>query len=405
VSFHLNSLILPLKKQARLSSFESMTERSLINVGVLPEALVQVLVLALSAFCFSSTACAYPEMIRHGYVNCTSCHVSPSGGGTLTDYGRGSSKDILSTWSFDGEEAWIYTVMPPEWLQLGGDFRELELKSWNQGNFQDLWIPMERDLEAAATYGKFTADVDFGWRSDENLPAQESGNWFSRRHYLMYHFNEELSLRAGRFFPQYGIMIQEHNTNIRRDLGWDEGQETYNVEAAYVGEKYNGYLTYVAGRPDNQLLYRESGVALSGARIIGDTYKLGVSYYYGASDITSHHLFGPWALLGFTRRFFLLSEISADRTYLSMSLEPTWGAVDYNRVDYEIFRGFHAYVTQEFTQTNFTENLTRTDNYGIGLQWFPRPHFEFQIFAQRKATAAALVPTADSVGLYAHFYP
>ena len=31
---------------------------------------------------------AFPWMIHHGYTNCAQCHVDPSGGGVLTDYGR-----------------------------------------------------------------------------------------------------------------------------------------------------------------------------------------------------------------------------------------------------------------------------------------------------------------------------
>ena len=30
-----------------------------------------------------------PTMIRLGYPNCASCHVSPQGGGLLNEYGRG----------------------------------------------------------------------------------------------------------------------------------------------------------------------------------------------------------------------------------------------------------------------------------------------------------------------------
>ncbi len=48
---------------------------------------------AVIAACFlitvASTAYATPNMIRLGYPTCASCHLSPQGGGLLTEYGKG----------------------------------------------------------------------------------------------------------------------------------------------------------------------------------------------------------------------------------------------------------------------------------------------------------------------------
>src|SRR5262245_57728076 len=71
---------------------------------------------------------ACPDMIRHGYVNCATCHVSPTGGGTLSEYGRALSLEALSTWGNEGESDFLYGVVkPPSWLLLGGDFRMLQV--------------------------------------------------------------------------------------------------------------------------------------------------------------------------------------------------------------------------------------------------------------------------------------
>src|ERR1035437_6993722 len=84
-------------------------------------------VIFLSAL-LPKTALAFPENVRHGYVNCTSCHVSPSGGGVLTPYGRQQVKDLLSTWSTETEAGLAEGLLQtPEWLNLGGDLRNVEI--------------------------------------------------------------------------------------------------------------------------------------------------------------------------------------------------------------------------------------------------------------------------------------
>src|SRR5665213_1369307 len=84
--------------------------------------------LILLQFLSPKVAMAFPEMVRHGYVNCTSCHVSPSGGGVLTPYGRQQATDLLSTWSTEKEAGPVQGLLQtPEWLNLGGDLRTIEI--------------------------------------------------------------------------------------------------------------------------------------------------------------------------------------------------------------------------------------------------------------------------------------
>ena len=41
---------------------------------------------------------AFVENTVKGYANCMACHISPNGGGVLTDYGRSLSSELMSTW-------------------------------------------------------------------------------------------------------------------------------------------------------------------------------------------------------------------------------------------------------------------------------------------------------------------
>jgi len=82
----------------------------------------------LVAVLVSGVASAFPSNTRYGYSNCSSCHVSPSGGGVLNLYGRNSASEVMSTWAAPNEEepghSLLHEVIPenPSVL-LGGDVR------------------------------------------------------------------------------------------------------------------------------------------------------------------------------------------------------------------------------------------------------------------------------------------
>ena len=63
---------------------------------------------------FAAPAWAFPEMIRHGYTSCMTCHVSPNGGGLMTPYGRSMSKEILSRHAYEGEERLFHGALDAE---------------------------------------------------------------------------------------------------------------------------------------------------------------------------------------------------------------------------------------------------------------------------------------------------
>src|SRR5207248_2489800 len=124
---------------------------------------------------------------------------SPTGGGVLTSYGRSLSKEVLSTWSADGEEQFAYSlVKPPEWLMLQGFYRSVYVYRNTPSFIDGRTIFMQGDLEAAAKYQGWTLDATVGYQN----PAIINDGWdhvVSRRHYLMYQTESGFSVRGGRF--------------------------------------------------------------------------------------------------------------------------------------------------------------------------------------------------------------
>lgn len=353
---------------------------------------------------WESPAVAFPELVRHNYANCTACHVNPSGGGVLTQYGRGLSSAVLSTWGEEKEGMFAYGIMkPPDWLELGGDLRLLNISQQTAptSSARTRMVLMQADVEAAITYKIFTA---VGTAGIQDAALYPDNRFISRRHYGLFYFSDELSLRAGRFLQAYGINIADHPSVTRRDLGLDQGQETYNVELAWLGEKWNAYTTGIFSRPDIAEEIREKGVSTSLSYFFLDRFRVGANYFFGTSHTANRHVFGPFFILGFTPRLFLLSEVDLQRNFARTFREPQWGAAVYQRLNYEMVQGLHVFLTQQYSKLNFAKDSTRKEVYGLGIQFFPRPHLEFELVGEKRCAVAVSNDFSEWVYLLTHFY-
>ena len=193
---------------------------------------------------------AFAEMVRLGYTNCITCHTSSTGGGLLTEYGHALSKEVLSNGRFfferqptpavenaqtpehPKEEDFLYGAVDlPKWLQLGGDIRALQFYQNTALVEQAQFIVMQADAEMLATKGRFGLQATLGRKELPPGLSRFSDNFVSHRHWLTAKLGAEgaedtLQVRAGRFYPAYGLNIPDHPVITRQSLGFDQNQET-----------------------------------------------------------------------------------------------------------------------------------------------------------------------------------
>lgn len=379
---------------------------------------VGLLLLAIFA---ASSAFAFPENVRHGYTNCVTCHVSPTGGGILTEYGRELSKELQSTWSAGNEQRFLYfyDMENPvtQWLNLGGDIRDAQVFIETPYNKSARFIRMQADLEMAVSYKRFTADATYGFDGNaprdltvfSGSPEQFNLPWasgISRRHYLMAHLTDELALRAGRFNMAYGINTPEHVISIKRGLGWDEGSETYNLEGSWIAQKWNVYATAVFGRPDDEVINqtREKGAAVQVSRSLGENYKIGANVFKGTNIVHDRIVAGAFGDLGFTQSIYLLTELDWQQTTSKIDQYVTTGMVNYQKLGWEFYKGFHLFGTEEFTQSDFSNGQSISHTYGFGIQMFPRPHFEILSFWEKTQDLSQYPHWDDWICVMGHYY-
>ncbi|HEY8270676.1 MAG TPA: hypothetical protein VIG33_07280 [Pseudobdellovibrionaceae bacterium] len=353
----------------------------------------------------SSSAYAYPEMIRMGYVNCTACHVAPNGGGLLTDYGRSISSEVLSTWAVPKEEQPGHGFLPepPAWLKFGGDIRLIQTYVDNAQATATSSFPMQTDLDLGLNFEKIWYVQSFGLQGGPSQ-APDQGKFVSHHFYALFNWNDEVYSRGGKYLLPYGLNIPDHTSFIKRNLGFDEGQESYNIDIGSNSEKWNTFFALSFGRKDNNSVDLEKGGSLQVGYNLGDTHKISGSFAYLKNGNSQRYLLGPQILWGFNSRWVFLGEYD----YQEKSLEGATkvvekGVVTYSRLQYEWTKGFHSYLLHQFSYLDFTQLRTRVNSSGVGVLFYPRPHFEFSAEVDYSETAEINAYNTVAWAL-AHYY-
>jgi hypothetical protein len=212
----------------------------------------------LLALAWAGLAQAYPHFqLSSDVAICASCHVAPAGGGMLTDFGRDQSEDPLSG---GGNGGLLHGLVKlPGWVRVSGDARLAGLAN-SPGRAEGvelLAFPMQAELSARLGTDVISAVASVGLRGIARQPETNglldrppAPPVLSREHYVLFRPDKTpFYVRAGRFFPPYGLRLADHTTFIRRDLGFDLEEEPYGVSAGAVTEAFEVHGTAYARDP------------------------------------------------------------------------------------------------------------------------------------------------------------
>lgn len=354
-----------------------------------------------SVFLFPFTAHGFPENIRYGYNNCQTCHIAPTGGGILNKYGRGSTESWMHTWAYERQSEPLYGLFAlPQWLDVGGDVRQVEYDVRSDEYSAHKKFLMQADLELSLELIPGLRFVSSGGHYGDE------GKWERRRYYALYANQQEkysTYFRVGRFYPAYGILLDDHTKVSRSALGFNQGQETFNLEVGYASEKGSLYITRVLGnRPSisddgtggtNHRANGSDGFTLKLTRFYSKFTQYSLSYLDLRNGENRQRVLGVSAMTGFTKNIYALLQYDHGRN--ETLLDPF--DVFYGRIGYVLFKGFHIRSDVQYNRTIDVENFS----FGSGIQWLPIPHFEFQATYDR--TFRTGIP-GDSLVLLVHYY-
>ena len=205
---------------------------------------------------------AYPQFQLAKDQTCTGCHISPSGGGLLTENGLNTA-GAISTWG-TAPEFFYNKLSLPGWLDLGGDLRGTG--GYFQTPFRTLSaFPMQADVYGSGHYKGFRLYITAGYRPVEKGNEAATHVW-SREHYLLWQEDEGaatgLFVRVGRFMPVFGLRFAEHPDYTRRFGGTALYTETYGAAVEYIAADFEVHATGFVADPLIDSVDVASGAAL-----------------------------------------------------------------------------------------------------------------------------------------------
>lgn len=321
----------------------------------------------LIAFLFASypkQSIAFPENFRKGYTSCASCHVAPSGGGTLTPYGRMTAEDAFSMFSYEGSsEPSLGLFYLPEWLGIGGDIRTLTISRENiQGSTFKKFL-MQADLEVALHLSDQISIVGSAGVYNLPLPLEPfiDVEYVSKKHYLLLKPSKRFSLRAGTFMPAYGLLLDDHSANIRQGLFFGSSGERLNLELGLYGSKGEVIAALVLPDEEKNKIGAFAGRA---SWYINAKNQLGFSLFYQEDDSLAAGVF----LMTSLGPLYSLSEY--DIKYIPDPFAINY--YTYSRLGAEIIEGLNIFILYTNTSTA-TQDIS---TLGYGFQLMPFPHLE-----------------------------
>jgi hypothetical protein len=369
----------------------------------------------------SSPAWAFPWMVKKNYGSCAACHVSPSGAGQLTPYGRAQA-DVLVRWRItprkDDEEVppsanFLWFLELPEVINLSGNLRNAIMVRPG-GGAPVIPVPMAADFYATVNVGPVVGHVTtgVGIRGAQQAailphcaPAEGTPcgvQWVAREFWAGVKLHEDaVMIRAGRMNLPFGLRNNEHVAWVRSLTRTDinVGQQV-GISASYNAEALRGEVMAILGNfqvgPD---IYRERGYSAFAEYTLAHNAYIGVSSLVASSaaDLltglpTTRHAHGLFTRFAPIERLALLAEANFLASQTNGLLDRL-GFAAMLQADYDLMQGLHLMGTLEGAHTGSGEQGPKLGAW-LSAAWYPLPHLEVRLDNMFRRRSEPGVPAA-----------
>lgn len=338
---------------------------------------------------YSFKSFAFVENTLKGYANCMACHVAPTGGALLNNYGRALSQELMSTVKVGKSfsDPYYGLVKNKKNVTFGGQLRTIQVWAENDQVKVKRQFLMQNNLEFAAQYANAFLVGTIGTQEGPDS-IERKGEFLSERHYVMLNSSPTSRVRIGKFRQHFGINHPNHNRLIKRKLGFGSNSEAYQVDFTQFSEwgEYNFSSSLGDIHSDGEDDSKERNLALNITHYLGGKSRAGISALTGKSGDDKRDIIGVNLVTPLTKKLYLKSEIDylrvKDTTTIS-SVETTKSLYGEHQLGYFLYRGINSYLFFEHGQDDLSSNETLQTAPGIGLQLLPIAHVEIQAEYQR----------------------
>jgi hypothetical protein len=320
----------------------------------------------------------------------------------LNQYGKSLSKEVLSTWASKNEENLFHGLIDTEavndWLVIGGDTRIAQVHQETDAVRRGRTIKMQAGFELGINQPNW-AVVAYVGEFEEEFWHQ-----YSPKYCALYRLTDELTVRGGRFMPTFGLNIPDHILSVRGPLGFGYGSEKDTLELSWLSDNWNFIGSYYK-TPSLKSDKNNSGYTGTISRIFSNTYKISLQYLNEKSDVVARSIVGINGLLGWSENLYSTLEYDRSSTELvGLNLPRTQGHYFLHKTGYEFFKGFHGIILNDYLQSNIDTGSTKNYKFGPGIQWYPRPHFDFQLFWTKQQSSQNIAQDGDYAWMVFHYY-
>lgn len=338
----------------------------------------------------SNTGECFPELVLHQYSSCTTCHVSPSGGGVLTSYGHSLAKELLSLKTKEPQNSDKAPTEEANEFLYNFDLRILQQYLNNEYQKSTRIIPMQIQGGAALNPESWAlvANVKFSAKESE-----DALNFLSNS-YGLYRIGENWNIRAGYFLPTYGINNSLHFLSTRGALGFGFDDQRPTIEFSYLSESVSLFLSAMGTRGPSQLGSSAQSIQVQWGP--NEKTRFGFNYF---KESNQRQLLGLWMIAPIWNSLYVIGDYSNQ-----VQLKNQTGHFSTFKLGYEITQGINVYWLHDQSQEFENTSATFQQKSGLGFQIFPKENYNFEFVSLKEKNKLYLTKEGDYAFVLLHYY-